>query len=98
MAEKNASCSSSIPPLSAGNFVSHLKSFHPAQAIFPAVTVPGTGQLSDRPGPPARTASWPTACFFDDLRKVMFWEQEREARGRAAHLGEIPRPREEGSA
>jgi predicted AlkP superfamily pyrophosphatase or phosphodiesterase len=54
--------------------VSHLKSFRPAQAIFPAVTCPV--QASFRTAQPTGVHGLvANGLFFDDLRKVMFWEQ-----------------------
>jgi predicted AlkP superfamily pyrophosphatase or phosphodiesterase len=56
------------------NLVSHLPEFHPAQAVWPALTC--TAQAS------FRTASAPDAhgivangLFFKDLTRVLFWEQ-----------------------
>ena len=56
------------------NLVSHLPGFHPAQSIFPAVTCPV--QASFRTGEPTGTHGLvANGLFFEDLRKVMFWEQ-----------------------
>lgn len=65
------------------NLVSHLRTFRPAQAIFPAVTCPvqasfRTGQTIGGHGLVAN------GLFFEDLRKVLFWEQ-------SARLVEGPR-------
>jgi predicted AlkP superfamily pyrophosphatase or phosphodiesterase len=56
------------------NLVSHLPAFKPAQAIFPAVTCPV--QASFRTGQPTGSHGLvANGLFFDDLRKVLFWEQ-----------------------
>jgi predicted AlkP superfamily pyrophosphatase or phosphodiesterase len=65
------------------NLVSHLPEFRPAQAIFPAVTCPV--QASLRTGKPTGAHGLvANGLFFEDLRKVLFWEQ-------SARLVEGPR-------
>ena len=56
------------------NLVSHLPEFRPAESIFPAVTCPV--QASFRTGRPTGDHGLvANGLFFEDLRKVMFWEQ-----------------------
>ncbi len=56
------------------NLVSHLPEFRPAQSIFPAVTCPV--QASFRTGEPTGNHGLvANGLFFEDLRKVLFWEQ-----------------------
>lgn len=56
------------------NLVSHLPGFRPAEAIFPAVTCPV--QASFRTGQPTGGHGLvANGLFFEDLRKVLFWEQ-----------------------
>ena len=65
------------------NLVSHLPEFRPAEAIFPAVTCPV--QASFRTGQPTGGHGLvANGLFFEDLRKVLFWEQ-------SARLVEGPR-------
>jgi predicted AlkP superfamily pyrophosphatase or phosphodiesterase len=56
------------------NLVAHLPEFQPAQPIFPAVTCPV--QASFRTAQPIGAHGLvANGLFFDDLRKVLFWEQ-----------------------
>src|SRR5215207_1931252 len=56
------------------NLVSHLSDFRPAESTFPAVTCPV--QASFRAGQPTGGHGLVSnGLFFDDLRKVLFWEQ-----------------------
>lgn len=56
------------------NLVSHLPEFKPAQSILPAVTCPV--QASFRTGEPTGSHGLvANGLFFEDLRKVLFWEQ-----------------------
>lgn len=56
------------------NLVSHLPEFRPAESIFPAVTCPV--QASFRTGrPTGEHGLVANGLFFEELRKVMFWEQ-----------------------
>src|SRR5687768_11687269 len=54
--------------------VSHMPEFRPAQPIFPALTCPV--QASFRTGAPTGAHGLvANGLFFEDLRKVLFWEQ-----------------------
>jgi predicted AlkP superfamily pyrophosphatase or phosphodiesterase len=56
------------------NLVSHLPEFRAAQSIFPAVTCPV--QASVRTGLPiGEHGLVANGLFFEDVRKVLFWEQ-----------------------
>ena len=79
------------------NLVSHLPEFQPgADASFPAVTCTVAGELPHRRGAAGSTAWSANGLFFRDLRKVLFWEQSAALVRGAAHLGGVPRARQEG--